>query len=249
MKFSYPFLTVLNDLNGITDELILVGGWVPTVYFEYLWKSPRDFFKTTDIDLAFPFLGVKQVGSIEKEINQLSSKKPYNRKHLNLGKEKPWQLVLNSNVEIDFLADAKEADKIRERILGKDVILNESKKYDFLLKEPLEIKCEGVLVRVPQPIRYIIHKIFVYLQNKKDRKKDLATAYYCLTRSPQKDALVLELSQLHSEEILKIIEAERKHFIESQSTPAIRDIQSTLITLGIREDSQDILEGLRVFFE
>jgi hypothetical protein len=104
------------------------------------------------------------------------------------------------------------------------------------------MKCEGILVRVPQPIRYIIHKIFVYLQDRAERKKDLATAYYCLTRSPDPDALFAELALQKSASILKLIKKQKVLFIESQTAPAIRDVQKSLSTIGVHEEAEDIFQ-------
>lgn len=248
MPFKYPFLTIINDLNPLTKSLVLVGGWVPTVYFEYLWRSPREFFKTEDVDLALSPSTLKDYRSIEKEIDLLSVKGHYSRKHLELGKEKPWQLIFESSIPIDFLADPKDIKKIRDKILGKDIILNESQEYHYLLESPLQVKCEGILVRVPQPVRYITHKNFVYLQDRAERKKDLATAYYCLTRSPDPDALFAELSLQKSASIMKFIKKQKDLFIESQTAPAIRDVQKSLGTIGVHEEAEDILQAFQRLF-
>ncbi len=236
MSFKYPFLTIVHDLNPLINNLVLVGGWVPTVYFEYLWRSPRDFFKTTDVDLALDSSALKNHSLIEEEIDLLSTKKPYKRKHLKLGKEKPYQLIFDSDTPIDFLSDPTGAKKIRDKILGKGILVNESPEYNYLLESAFQVNCEGVMVRVPQPIRYITHKIFVYLENQSERKKDLATAYYCLTRSPEPDALLAELGLLKATRVMKTIKK-----VASKTASAVRDIQKSLAMLGIHEDEDEIL--------
>ncbi|HCU24058.1 MAG TPA: hypothetical protein DF383_03495, partial [Deltaproteobacteria bacterium] len=132
-----------------------------------------------------------------------------------------------------------------DNVLGKGIVLNEIKEYHYLLKSPLQLRCEGVLVRVPQPIRYITHKIFVYLQNRAARRKDLASAYYCLTRAPDPETLFSELSLQKSASIMKIIKKQKDLFVAAQTAPAIRDIQKSLSTIGIHEDAEDILEAFR----
>ena len=53
-KIESAFYSVLEDLKEYFEDLTLVGGWVPYVYTNYLWKNVRSKLITTvDIDFGF----------------------------------------------------------------------------------------------------------------------------------------------------------------------------------------------------
>lgn len=239
MKYKYPFLEVIADIHRVTDRIVLVGGWVPTVYFEFLWKNVSNPFLTEDIDL-----GLTRDIVVACPLEERLSPKKYRRRHLHLGREKPYQLMLGA-IPIDFLADEKDCDVIHKKILGRGIILNASRDYDFLLARPLVVDCDNLSIRVPQPARYIIHKISVYLQNRSRRAHDAAIAYYTLSRSPVQDKIVEEIGKLKKTAVCRFVGNELPKRCENKNSSVCFDIQKLFLEAGIRETSETLFEYLK----
>lgn len=242
MFFKYPFLEVLADIYPLTNKVVLVGGWVPTVYFEYLWKNASTPFLTEDIDL-----GLTQDIDVAYPLEQQLDLKKYRHKHLHLGKEKPYQLMLG-NIPIDFLADKKNYPIINKKILGKGIILNVVYDYDFILAHSIVVNCEKLNVRVPHPARYIIHKISVYLKNSKERAHDIAIAYYTLSRSPFQDDILAEIKKLKKTTTGKFVRCELPKRCENKNSPVCLDIQKLFFEVGIEEPQETLLKYLQNIF-
>lgn len=117
MLFDYPFLNIMHELMKKGFKPVLVGGWVPTVYFEFLWHSENFNVPTKDIDFAFSPTKKSQ-HTVESSINQ----DLFTHRHLHLGKLKPYQLIYkNGNIPVDFLADEKTAETVHTHVLGKGI--------------------------------------------------------------------------------------------------------------------------------
>lgn len=228
----YPFLKVLEELGQLGEDLTLVGGWVPTVYFEYLWKNQNNPFVTQDVDFALT-KDIHWNGVMENLINQ----KHFKHRHLILGKEQPYQLLFQ-NIPIDFLADANEAEYIQKKILGKGILLNATTGYQFLLKEKIPVTCDGLNFYIPQPTRYILHKMSVGLDNVLIRVHDIATAYYVWTRSPEQTEIFTEIKKLREDPVYKQLRKKLKtELVKSLIT---EKICALFREVGIYEEQDDI---------
>ncbi len=243
MRFKYPFLEVLADIQPLTDKVVLVGGWAPTVYFEYLWKNTSTPFLTEDIDF-----GLTKEMTVARPLEEQFDLKKYSRKHLHLGKEKPYQLMLG-DIPIDFLADKSNHDIIAKKILGRGIILNVSQGYNFLLHDSIVVRCEKLNVRVPHPARYILHKILVYLQNQKTRAHDIAIAYYTLSRSPFQNDILKEMKKLEKTATGRFVRCELPKFCENKNSSACLDIQKLFLEVGIRESPDTLFKDLQKIFD
>ena len=168
----------------------------------------------------------------------------YRRKHLRLGKENPYQLMLG-DTPIDFLADANDCATIGKRVLGRGILLNASTGYDFLLTRTITVNCANQDVRVPHPARYIIHKTSVYLENPALRAHDIAIAYYTLSRSPLQNEILEEIERLKKTAICRFVGNELPKHCENKSAPACYAIQKFLLEVGIQEASETVFDYLQ----
>lgn len=243
MRFKYPFLEVLADIQPLTDKVVLVGGWAPTVYFEYLWKNTSTPFLTEDIDFGL----TKDMTVARPLEEQFDFLQKYRHKHLHLGKEKPYQLMLG-DIPIDFLADKTSHDIITKKILGRGIILNVSQDYNFILNDSIVVRCEKLNVRVPHPARYILHKISVYLQNQKTRTHDSAIAYYTLSRSPFQNDILAEIKKLRKTPTGRLVQRELPKLCVNKNSPACLDIQKLFLEVGIRELPDTLFRGMQKIF-
>jgi len=52
-KIESVFFNVLDDISAYLSDLTLVGGWMPYIYSNYLWKTTiRNPIVTVDIDFG-----------------------------------------------------------------------------------------------------------------------------------------------------------------------------------------------------
>ncbi len=237
MSYKYPFLNVLAALGKDANKLVLVGGWVPTVYFEYLWQG-RYILATMDVDL-----GIDATLHMDPLIEE-RTKQGFSKKHLKMGHERPYQLIYEG-IPIDFLADKKSIKKVKGQVLGDDIILNANEGYEYLLTDTINITCDSIKVRTPSPIRFITHKIFVYLSNPQERQRDIAIAYYCLSRSPERDEIIQAINKLGRTKVMQTIREELPKIMQDPKSAAIQDIRAILRRSGREEPAEDIFAELQ----
>ena len=238
MKFKYPFLKVLREFGRLSRSLTLVGGWAPTVYFEYLWQNQNNPFVTQDVDFALT-KDTHWKGLMENLIDQ----KKFKQRHLKLGKERPYQLLFD-NIPIDFLADVDEAAYIQKKILGSSILLNSTHDYQFLLQDKIPITWDGIDFHVPRPARYILHKTSVGLDNIQTRIHDIATAYYVLTRSPEQPQILDELKTLYHDPFYKKLRKKLKSQMDDDKMQLLDQILVLFREVGIYEDTGDVKSEL-----
>ena len=239
MSFKHEFLEVYADLSKVSDTILLVGGWVPVVYFEYLWREKQAFLKTVDIDFAL----TKPITDTAKFYEIFNSRR-YSRRHLRLGKEHPYQLLFHGKTPVDFLTDNHTSNAVKNKLIGGEVILNTVGNYHFLVTEFISVNCSGLNVRVPRASRYISHKLAVYLANPIQRKKDIAAVYFILSRSPQQQLILEELKMLKNEKIIRANQKKIATICKNKSAKAVMDVKEALKLGGMDEDSLDVYEVL-----
>jgi hypothetical protein len=237
MSYKYPFLNVLAALGKGADKLVLVGGWVPTVYFEYLWQG-RYILATMDVDL-----GIGATLHMNPLIER-RAKRGFSKKHLKMGHENPYQLIYEG-IPIDFLADKKALKKVKSQVLGNNIILNTNEGYDYLLTDTIKVTCSDIKLRTPDPARYITHKIFVYLSNHQERQRDIAVAYYCLSRSPKRDEIIQSIKKLKRTKVLQTIRKQLPAVAQSPRSAAIQDVRAVFRRAGREEPAEDVFTELQ----
>lgn len=99
--FESDFFGVLADLEEYLPELTLVGGWVPYIYANFLWRNPaaRPVF-TSDVDW-----GVDPVGTRPhmKTVFEVLSALKYSERHLEIGKMEPVVFYRKNKTRLDFI--------------------------------------------------------------------------------------------------------------------------------------------------
>lgn len=133
---------------------------------------------------------------------------------------------------------------MREKVLGHNVLINTNSNYSYVLEDSFIADCDGVKVKVPQPARYVTHKIHVYLKNYKYRIRDIATAYYCLTKQAIQDHVSEYAPNIIDAEPVKEIIQQLPGFIQNKDGLAVQDIQKTFAQIAYYEEVEDILDVL-----
>ncbi|MFN0116986.1 MAG: GSU2403 family nucleotidyltransferase fold protein [Elusimicrobiota bacterium] len=192
-------IKVVRDLEDFLPHLVLIGGWVPTLYVHFLWKEiMQEPLMTMDIDF-----GLRNMVFTGKEtISQRVTNKHYGEHHLELGKEIPFVPVVKSNkgarAELDFIIDEKTPNDIRQKLMGREIYVSALPFVDVLLENTIPIKLSEILVNIPNPVQYVFHKLLTFTERTPGVKKgkDLYYVYFVLRFHPDGDTFLKTVSRL-----------------------------------------------------
>ena len=138
-KIEAVFFSVLEDISGYLSDLTLVGGWMPYIYSNFLWKtSVKNPVTTADIDF-----GVDQpvTGDYAKTIFETLSSLDYKER---LKMDRMFPIVLyKEKVPVEFITYPTVDIKAIEKMVGQQIQINKIDKFDFLLKHRIPINVQG----------------------------------------------------------------------------------------------------------
>ncbi|MFH1378993.1 MAG: GSU2403 family nucleotidyltransferase fold protein [bacterium] len=206
-KIESVFFSVLDDISDYLPNLTLVGGWMPHIYSNFLWKTTvRNPVTTVDIDF-----GVDQSvpGDYPKTIFEVLSSLDYKERHLETGKMFPV-VMQKDKIPVEFITYPLVDINIIEKMVGSQIYINKIDKFDFLLKHriPIEIRSKKnsktYLVNCPKPSAFLYHKgaTFIEREDAKKKAKDLHYIYFILRYAPDIDRILEEISEYRKKECL-----------------------------------------------
>ncbi len=198
------FLKVLKDLKEYLPYLIVVGGWVPYIYRNYIWKAEIDKpYLTADIDIGIKtkFENFKQ-DSIYKRLTELQ----YWERHVEIGKVYPIvpEVKLTKDtapIPLEFICGKDISESLLERLIGPQILVNKLEYFEIILEDAIktEIKEEETLIEIfiPSPENYVFHKLLTFPLRSDNIKmrKDLYYIYYILRFSPNSAYLLDNISK------------------------------------------------------
>lgn len=202
--FSFMEQALHDTLSAIgpeaMDSLVLVGGWLPFLYSNFLWKLPTPGFpQTTDIDIGVLDTGPKPIGETlftRLQRAGLALERVYE------GEDHPVEFVHRTGpvgVKVEFLASFHTSDDTRHRLLGRELDWSRIEGLEVVLTRPLRLTItvlgRDFAVQVPRPGAYFFHKGVVFATRPDENKKwkDLYTLYWGLRFCPSRPALVDEI--------------------------------------------------------
>lgn len=198
-KIETVFFDVLEDISDYLPDLTLVGGWMPYVYSNFLWKtSVKNPVITADIDF-----GVDQfTRNYTKTIFETLSSLNYRERHLKLNGMVPVVLY-KGEIPVEFITYPRVDIQMVEKIVGQQIQINQIDKFDFLLSHRISLtiqvkkKNKSFLLNCPKPSAFLYHKgeTFVDRENKEKQAKDLYYMYFILRYAPDIDKILEEVSQ------------------------------------------------------
>ena len=216
----------LTALDESLDKLVLVGGWLPFIYCNYLWKVPAlDIPYTTDIDL-----GVQETGPLRYALTvfqrlrqaDLAMEPIYSKEKM------PIQFIYKKSgleVRIDFITSHDTSDDTHNRFLGTEVSWNRIDSFEVLLHSPkrLRIDLDGIVfsVNVPLPATFFFHKGIIFASRSDDYKKakDLYTVFWGLKFCPDRQELIKEIMEFRKHEYFRAFQQNLKEYVKDISKP------------------------------
>jgi hypothetical protein len=222
-KIEAIFFKVLDDISAYLSDLTLVGGWMPYIYSNYLWKtSIRSPIVTVDIDF-----GVDQTvaGDYSKTIFETLSKLGYKERRPKMDRMFPVVLY-KEKVPVEFITYPTVDIKAIEKMVGTQIQINKIEMFDFLLQHRVTVtiknkkKDKTCTLNCPKPSAFLYHKgaTFIDRMNKEKQAKDLYYMYFVLRYAPDIEVILKEVSEYEAKGYLPGVADNINKFFERVSS-------------------------------
>lgn len=223
-KIEAVFFDVLKDLKEYLPDLTIVGGWMPYIYSNFLWKrSVRMPVTTVDIDF-----GVGKPGGQKhpKTIFETLSGLDYTERHPRMDRMFPV-VLLKEKIPVEFITDPAVDIEAVEKLVGGQIQINKIEKFDFLLKHRCSVTVQAprgkelYVLNCPTPAAFVYHKgaTFIDRVDKEKQAKDLYYMYFTLRNAPDMPAVLKEISQFKKAGYFKSVPQNLTKFFERVSSP------------------------------
>ncbi|MFA6599643.1 MAG: GSU2403 family nucleotidyltransferase fold protein [Candidatus Omnitrophota bacterium] len=223
-KIEAVFFAVLGDLKDYLPDLTIVGGWMPYVYSNFLWKnSVKRPVTTVDIDFG---VDAPRNSRYPKTIFKMLSGLDYTERHPRMDRMFPV-VLLKERIPVEFITDPAVDITAVEALVGVEMQINKIEKFDFLLKHRCSITVQAPRgkgpygLNCPTPAAFLYHKAatFIDRMNKEKQAKDLYYMYFILRYAPDINAILKEISQFSKEGYFQSVSENLAKFFEGVSSP------------------------------
>lgn len=213
-------IKVIDDLADFLPYLVLVGGWVPYIYAKYIWKNvPNLAVTTTDIDFGVGVEGFDGKDTVASRVQRLG----YGERHVTMDRTVPFVPIVkdaigNLKAEVEFITDPKVSRAVVNKIIGREIKINEIEHFNLLLESVITAKMGEREIQIPTESMFVFHKLlsFVQRQNREKLKKDLYYVYYMLRFCPKKEQFLNDvLSLIKSRKEGKRVKQNLKQYFSS----------------------------------
>jgi len=252
------FFKVLEDLRHYLPYLVIVGGWVPYLYRNYLWKGEADNpYLTADIDIGIRTkIENFQQTSIYKRFTELQ----YSERHLSIGKAYPVvpEVKLTEDavpIPVEFISGKDVSEDYLRRLVGSEILVNKLEYFEIILENVMKIKIKRktafVEIFIPCPENYIFHKLLTFPLRPDQIKvrKDLYYVYYILRFIPNPASLFRDISKFKHRPECKIARENVDRFFSNRLSEGAllvaEEFGPDARVKDIREHILGIFQGLR----
>jgi hypothetical protein len=247
-------IKVIGDLADFLPYLVLVGGWVPYIYARYIWKNVPNLAVTTgDIDFGVGAQDYNGKDTVASRVQKLG----YGERHVSMDRMVPFVPIVKDasgdvKAEVEFITDPKVSRKLVNRIVGREIKINEIQHFSLLLGSVITAQMDLKSIQIPTESMFTFHKLltFVDRENKEKLRKDLYYVYYLLRFCPKREQLVDDVVALikkrkegkqvkeNLKEYFSSVDSKGPLFVEQENGPdAYID--------NVRQDAFDKFSGIR----
>jgi len=221
---------VLEDLRDYLPYLVIVGGWVPYIYRNYLWKGEVDKpYLTADIDIGIRMkIENFQQDSIYKKLTELQ----YSQRHLRIGKAYPVvpEVKLTTDavpIPVEFVSGKDVSEDYLRRLVGSQILVNKLEYFEIILENVIKIKIKGettlIEVFIPSPESYVFHKLLTFplRPDHVKMRKDLYYIYYVLRFGSDPAYLLRHISKFKHRPEYKIARENLDRFFSNRLSEGV----------------------------
>lgn len=224
------FLKVLKDLREYLPYLIIVGGWVPYIYRNYLWETETDKpYLTADIDIG---IKTKIENFKQDPIYKKLTKLQYSERHIRIGKIYPVipEVKLTEDavpIPVEFVCDEDTPESYLKKLVGPQILVNKLKYFEIILENVIRAKIKEkkflIEVFIPSPENYVFHKLLTFPLRPDNIKirKDVYYIYYVLRFSPNPTQLLHSISRFKYRTECKIAKDNLDRFFSNRLSEGV----------------------------
>ena len=225
-KLEKGFLDTLSALDESLDKIIIVGGWCPYLYTNYLWQRRiPNIPTTTDIDLGVMETGAKR---FDLTVYDKLKKAGFQVERLYEREEEPIEFVYKKKeleLKVEFITSFETSDDTLNRFLGSKLACNRIEAFEVLLEDPIQISIKhlgkNMSVSIPKPETFLFHKGISFVMRSDDfkRDKDLFYVYFVLKFAPDQKTLLESIARFKKHEYFKSFKQNLRHYLSEVSKP------------------------------
>lgn len=222
--FSRGFWDTLSVLGDSLDKMIIVGGWCPYLYANYLWEKKVPGMPTTsDIDF-----GVIETGPFrfDQTVYDQLKKAGFSIARLYEAEEAPIEFVYKKNeleLKLEFITSFETSDDTLNRFLGKELACNRIEAFEILLENPEQITLmhsgKKISLNIPRPETFLYHKAITFVMRSFElkRDKDLFYVYFVMKFCPDQRVLLESLERFRRHELFESFKENLKQYLSNAS--------------------------------
>jgi hypothetical protein len=205
-------IKLLHD-NDCIDHVIVVGSWAEYLYIETgLLPSYSATIKTLDLDLLvknlkYPKLGVNLPELAKAEGYQIESERLTGI----------TKLLLPGSLEVEFLLSKRGAGNETALRTNLGITAQTLRNMEILTANTIKVNFYGMVVEVPSPEAYVLHKMIINKERKEKSAKD-RTSIVEMYKHLDKERFALLLDTLS-----KRNQEEARSYIDRFITPVIEE--------------------------
>ena len=154
--------------EGILDNAILVGSWCTLLYQDYFkGEGLLPPLRTRDMDLLFPIpLKLDKSTDMHDLLKDLGFVLDFKGDHGCI-------IFQHPDLILEFLVPARGRPTNKPVVIDQLGINAQPLRFmDALAKDPIQLTFEGVVVTLPHPINYALHKLLVAGRRKRKDKAE-----------------------------------------------------------------------------
>ncbi|HNZ11896.1 MAG: hypothetical protein KBG22_14210 [Smithella sp.] len=222
------FFAVLLSLKKaeVLRYIVLIGGWCPLVYKEY-FGNPVEISaqRTADLDILVP-----NPPRIHKEIDVslILNKLGFDRQVSPLD---GYEKYVHPDLDVEFLTPERGRGREKPYTIDKLHVNAQGLRYlDLIQSHVMEISFRRILLNVPEPAAYVLHKFIVSGRRNKTfkREKDIETARqigeYLLEHENQRKKMreiYLGMPEKWKKDLMKIVRGASEKIYAFLNSPEI----------------------------
>jgi len=222
------FFAVLLSLKKaeVLRYIVLIGGWCPLVYKEY-FGNPVEISaqRTADLDILVP-----NPPRIHKEIDVslILNKLGFDRQVSPLD---GYEKYVHPDLDVEFLTPERGRGREKPYTIDKLHVNAQGLRYlDLIQSHVMEISFRRILLNVPEPAAYVLHKFIVSGRRNKTfkREKDIETARqigeYLLEHENQRKKMreiYLGMPEKWKKDLIKIVRGASEKIYAFLNSPEI----------------------------
>ena len=237
-KAFHETLQALGQEN--LDNLIIVGGWCPYLYAQYVWKRTIPFPKTQDIDFAVRSMNPDR---FSEPVYAKLIKANLVPKKIDIDDDNRTQFNYvegKFSVPIEFITSPKVLPKGQIPRMVPYVACDSVDEVAFALKMPplrqeIEYKGDVLNVQITSPSAFIVVKGLL-IEHRTDGKKidkDLASIAFVLRYSPDPEEIIDELRPYYRDSSFKEFLKIMKGLFKKPTSRGFKMLESTYLSWEI----------------